>query len=31
LKDGAQSITIPAFQTLMRELNIIGEAVGHRL
>jgi len=31
LKDGAQSITIPAFQTLMHELKIIGEAVGHRL
>ena len=31
LKDGAQSITIPAFQTLMRELNIIGDAVGRWL
>ena len=31
LKDGAQSITIPAFQTLMREMNVIGEAVGRRL
>jgi len=31
LKDGAQSITIPAFQALMREMGVIGDAIGHRL
>lgn len=31
LKDGAQSITILAFQTLMGELNVIGEAIGRPL
>ena len=31
LEDGAQSITIPAFQTLMGELNVIGKAIGRRL
>jgi len=31
LKDGAQSITIPAFQSLMKELAAVGEAVGRRL
>ena len=31
LKDGAQTITIPAFQSMMQELTTIGEAVGRRL
>jgi len=31
LKDGAQSITIPAFETLMRELVVIADAVGRRM
>ena len=31
LKDGAQSITIPAFQAMMQELAAVGEAVGRRL
>jgi len=31
LKDGAQSITIPAFQAMMKELAAVGAAVGRRL
>ena len=31
LKDGAQTITIPAYQAMMKELAVIGEAVGRRL
>ncbi len=31
LKDGTQSITIPAFQALMHELGVIGEATGRWL
>ena len=31
LKDGAQTITIPAYEAMMKELTIIGEAIGRRL
>lgn len=31
IKDGAQSITIPAFESLMRELVVIADAVGRRM
>lgn len=31
LKDGAQSITIPAFQAMMKELAAVGAAVGRSL
>jgi len=31
LKDGAQSITIPAFQAMMKELAAVGEAVGRKI
>ena len=31
LKDGAQSITIPAFQAMMKELAAIGAAVGRKM
>ena len=31
IKDGAQSITIPAFQKLMQELPAVAEAVGRSL
>ena len=31
LKDGAQSITIPAFQTLMQEMAVIASAIGKKM
>ena len=31
LKDGAQSITIPAFQTLMQEMTVIASAIGKKM
>jgi hypothetical protein len=30
-RGGRQSITIPAFQAMMRKLGVIGEAIGKRI